>query len=102
MDDTVSWLAFSDASESLYMRDDFRMAADHCGFPIPNGIPGIGPGDTVHFTAPVTVAANGSQLIELFFYGFHVDPLGADTIIKVHGKTFQFRFSDGSVVTVRP
>ena len=53
-------------------------------------------------TAPVTVASNGSQLIELYSYGFHVDPLGTDTVINVHGKTFQFRFSDGSLITVIP
>ena len=98
----VHSLAFDVTSEFLYMRDDFRIGADHAGFPIPNGIPGTGPGDTVHFTAPVTVAPDMSQMVELFFYGFHIDPLGADTSIKVPGRTFQFRFSDGSQITVRP
>jgi len=101
-DDTVSWLAFSDTSESLYLREDFFIDGDHAGFPIPNGQRGIGPGDTVHFTAPVTVAPYGMQLVELYFADFHVDPLGADTSIKVSGKTFQFRFSDGSLITVMP
>ena len=98
----VNSLTFSDTSEPLYMRDDFYIDADHCGYPLGNGVRGAGPGDTVHFAAPVTVAPNDSQLIELFFCGFHVDPLGADTSIKVPGKTFQFRFSDGSVITVTP
>jgi hypothetical protein len=101
VEDTVGWLAFSDASESLYMRD-FRIDADRCGYPLPNGILGTGPGDTVHFTAPVTIAPDMSQMIELYLARFHVDPFGADTFTEVPGKTFQFRFSDGSLITVNP
>jgi hypothetical protein len=100
-EDTIHWLAFSDTSESLYMRD-FRIDMDHCGYPLAPGIPGTGPGDTVHFTAPVTVAASGTQLVELFFNDFHFDPLGDDTSVVVTGDTFKFRFSDGSVMTVNP
>jgi hypothetical protein len=98
---SVNSLAFSDTSVPLYMRD-FYIATDHCGYPLTPGIPGTGPGDTVHFTAPVTVAPNASQLVELYFADFHPDSLGVDTAISVPGKTFQFRFSDGSEITVRP
>jgi hypothetical protein len=98
---TAKSLAFTDTSESLYMRD-FRIDADHCGYPLPNGMPGTGPGDTVNFTAPVTIAPDMSQIVELFFGDFHGDSLGADTALTVSGREFVFRFSDGSVITVRP
>ena len=102
VEDTIRWLEFFDTPESAYMRD-FRIDADHCGYPIPDGMPGTGPGDTVHFTAPVTIAPNGSQLSELYFGRFYVDevvPPGA--IANVHNKQFVFRFDDGSVITVNP
>ena len=98
---SVSSLEFFNTPESAYMRD-FRIDADHCGYPTPNGMPGTGPGDTVHFTAPVTVAPNGSQLVELCFADFHVDSLGADIRINVSGKQCRFRFEDGSAITVNP
>ena len=78
VEDTVNWLVFFDTPESAYMRD-FRIAANHgIGYPIPNGQPGTGPGDPVHF-AQVTIAPDMSQMAELFFGDFHVDPLGIDT-----------------------
>jgi hypothetical protein len=101
VEDTVSWLAFSDTSESLYMRD-FRIEANHgVGYPVPNGQPGAGPGDTVRF-APVTIAPDMSQVVELYFAEFHADSLGNDFAANVHGKQFVFRFDDGSVITVNP
>jgi hypothetical protein len=99
---TTSWLEFSDTPDSAYMRD-FRIDADRCGYPIPDGMPGTGLGDTVYFTAQMTVAPDMSQIVELYFAAFfdrEFYPPG--TTINVHGKTFEFRFSDGSVITVRP
>ncbi len=102
IEDTVGWLVFSDTSESLYMRD-FRIDADHCGYPVPNGLPGTGPGDTVHFTAPVTIAPDMSQMVELYFADFYVDEvIPPGTRANVHGKQFVFRFDDGSVIAVNP
>ncbi len=98
---TISWLAFGNASDSSYMRN-FLIQQDHCGFPLPNGMPGIGPGDTVRFTAPVTVAPDLSQFVELTFSDFHDDPMGSGPIVNVHGKEIVFRFSDGSEMTVPP
>ncbi len=95
----VNSLAFSDTSAPLYMRD-FRIGLDRCGYPLLPGMRGTGPGDTVRFTAPVTVQP--SDLVELFFAEFRVDPLGVDTAVDVRGETFRFRFDDGSEITVAP
>jgi len=102
VEDTIDWLEFLDTPDSAYMRD-FRIDANHCGYPIPPGMPGTGPGDTVHFTAPVTVAPDMAQIVELFFGEFfdrEICPPG--TPVNVHGGQFVFRFSDGSEITVNP
>ncbi len=65
-------------------------------------MPGTGPGDTVKFEEPVTIAPDMSQMVDLSFQDFHVDPLGGDPPADVHGDTFEFRFSDGSEITVIP
>jgi outer membrane protein assembly factor BamB len=99
---SVSSLEFLDTPDSAYMRD-FRIDADHCGYPIPDLMPGTGPGDTVRFTVPVTFAPNGTQMIDAAFFHFYdteVYPPGMPA--NVHGKQFVFRFSDGSVITVKP
>ncbi len=95
----VSSINFLSTSAPLYMRD-FRIEADH--ILTGSGLPGTGPGDTLSFTAPVTIAANDAQLVELSFADFHVDSLGTDTSVVVTGNTFEFRFSDGSEITVNP
>jgi len=81
---------------------NFYIGADHCGYPVPSGLPGTGPGDTVHFTTPVGIAPNGTELVELYFGDFHVDSLGVDSRTNVHGKQFVIRFDEGSVITVDP
>ena len=102
VEDTVHLLEFYDTPESAYMRD-FRIDADRCGYPIPDGMPGTGPGDTVHFTAPVTIAPDMSRMVELCFGNFYVDEVvPPGTRANVHGKQFVFRFDDGSVITVNP
>jgi len=102
IEDTINLLEFYDTPESAYMRD-FIVEGDHgIGYPIPAGMPGTGPGDTVHFDEPVLIAPNGTQLVELYFAEFHADSLGNDIAANVHGKQFVFRFDDGSVITVNP
>ncbi len=98
-DDTVRWLSFLPTSESLYLKDDFRIDADHDGFPLTIG---KGPGDTIWFTAPVATPPDG--LNELYFRDFYAtpNPTVQDTAIDVRGHTFMFRFSDGSEITVIP
>jgi hypothetical protein len=97
--DTVSWLSFLPSSESLYLKDMFRIGPDHGGFPL---VVGKGPGDTIMFTAPVVIAPDGLE--ELYFQGFYItpNPTGSDTTMLVIGNTFRFRFSDGSEITVTP
>jgi hypothetical protein len=98
-EDTVTWLSFLPTSESLYLTDDFRIDRDHAGYPRQTG---KGPGDTINFAAPVTIAPDG--LIEVYFQGFYAVPdrTGADTTMSVLGCTFKFRLSDGSEITVSP
>jgi type II secretory pathway pseudopilin PulG len=97
---TVSSLNFLSTSEPLYVREDFRIGSDHAGFPLGPMVLGKGPGDTIAFNVPVTIAPN--DLVEVYFYGFHPDSLGTDASVVVTGKTFEFRFSDGSEITVKP
>ena len=101
VEDTIRWLEFYDTPDSAYMRDFFVEGNHGTGYPIPNGMPGTGPGDTVHF-APVTIAPDMSQISEFLFMQFHVDELGNGTMANVGGKEFLFRFDDGSVITVNP
>lgn len=100
-DVTVSSVSFFQTPDSAYMRD-FRIDTDKAGYPLIDGATGTGPGDTVSF-APVTIAPSGAQLVELAFQSFRkteVWPPGDTT--DVRGKIFQFRFSDGSEITVSP
>jgi hypothetical protein len=101
VDVTVSSLEFLDAPDSAYMRDFLIEGNRGIGFPLGPADAGIGQGDTVHF-APVTIAPDMSQMVELYFGNFYVDPLGNDTIANVGGKEFVFHFSDGSVLAVTP
>ena len=95
VEDTISSLEFFDTPESAYMRDFHIDGNLGIGYPKMTGEAGAGPGDTVNF-APVTVAPNMSQMVELFFAHFYVDSPGVDTTTNVPGKEFRFRFSEGS------
>lgn|GEM_PF-582173 len=99
---TISSLQFLATPDTAFMRS-FRVdSALGTGCPIPDGQPGIGPGDTVRF-APVTIAPYGAQLVELVFHPFYdreVYPPG--NLFEVEGEQFVFRFDDGSVIAVNP
>jgi hypothetical protein len=98
---TIDWLVFKQAPDSAFMRD-FTIRGNHpIGFPLTPADPGIGLGDTVHF-APVTIGPNLTDEVELQFLEFHVDRTEASAYADVSGKTFKFRFSDGSEITVNP
>ena len=99
-DVTISWLHFFQTPDSAYMRDFLIAGTRGTGFPLGPADLGIGDGDTVHF-ASVTIAPNGSQLVELLFQQFFPDSILAppnDTLANVCGKEFQLRFSEGSEI----
>jgi prepilin-type N-terminal cleavage/methylation domain-containing protein len=98
---TINWLAFANTPVNAYMRD-FYIDTDKAGYPIPDGQPGTGPGDTVMFGVPHTIAPYGAQEVEIAFLDFYVNENGNGAKVNVQGKTFQFRFSDGSEITVNP
>ena len=98
---TDSFLVISTGSTQAYMRDFLVDSTHGYGFPIPDSQPAPGRGDTLFF-APVTVAANGSQRVELQFLDFRADPQGFTNHISVIGKEFDFRFADGWEIVVRP
>jgi outer membrane protein assembly factor BamB len=85
----------------VYLRDFLVNGTHGDGYPIPTGQRGTGRRDTIRF-APITVAPNRSQMVELEFLDFHVDSLGADTATRVVGRSFQFGFEDGSSIWVKP
>jgi hypothetical protein len=97
-DDTVSSLSFLPTSAALYVKDEFYINSDHAGFPRATG---KGPSDSISFTS-VAIPPNG--LIDVFFQGFYTsaNPGGGDQSQVVTGRTFKFRFSDGSEIDVTP
>jgi type II secretory pathway pseudopilin PulG len=101
-DVTINSLRFLQTPDSAFMRDFHIGGVYGLGYPIPNGQRGTGPGDTVGF-APVTIAPNGTQEVELAFQDFFKTEMWppGDTF-HVHDSTFEFRFSDGSEITVKP
>lgn len=97
---TVSWLHFYQTPESAYMRDFYIDGNPGIGFPRIATAPGVGNGDTAFFT-PVTIAPDGTQLVELLFQWFFPVAIPAaphDTSANVCGKEFQLRFSEGSQI----
>ena len=99
---TISWLEFLGAPDSAYMRNFYINGYPGIGFPMQPGPPtGVGRGDTVFF-APVTIAPDLSEMAELMFLDFYLDSRGVEPKANVSGKTFRFRFSDGSDIIVEP
>jgi hypothetical protein len=80
---------------------DFVIDGNHgTGFPLGATDPGLGNGDTAFF-APVTIAPDGTQLVELLmmrFYAVAIPVPPHDTLANVCGKEFQLRFSEGSEI----
>jgi len=99
-EDTISWLEFFRTPDSAYMRE-FMIDGNHgTGFPRGPTDPGLGNGDTVSF-APVLIAPNGTQVVELLFQYFFPVAIPApphDTLANVCGGEFQLRFSDRSEI----
>jgi hypothetical protein len=96
-DVTISWLQVEHiiTPDSAYMRQFLVDGNEGIGFPMSSG--GKGVGDTTYF-APVTIAPNMSQEVDLMFGDFHVDTTAASPMANVVGKEFQLLFSDGSEI----
>lgn len=95
----IDWLVFRVAPPSAFMRD-FKIDGNQgTNFPLQPGDAGIGVGDTVRFTS-VTIGPELTDEVEVLFYDFHVDETQNSPLADVRGTTFEFRFSDGSVIEV--
>jgi prepilin-type N-terminal cleavage/methylation domain-containing protein len=101
-EDTVSWLVFFRTPDSAFMREFQVDGVYGYGYPVPAGQPGTGLGDTARLAAPVAIPPDMSHEVLFQFQKFRVDEQGTDTSTNVPGKEFQFRFSDGSEITVKP
>ncbi len=66
-----------------------------------NYSPRVGKGDTATVSPSYGIEPNGTEVVSFSFYEFYNQPTGGDTV-HINGKTFRFRFSDGSEITVTP
>jgi len=87
---------------STFMRNFYIDGTPGEGFPMPLGPPtGVGQGDSVVFRTPVTIPPDG--MVELMFLEFYDTKTGTPpNKVNVSGMTFEFRFSDGSRIVVKP
>ena len=102
--DTVTYVYFAQApAESCYMN---TLAVDGTAMPgyplISNGRPAAGLGDTAYTNSTVVVPPEMSAEVLFGFHSFVVDSLNDTLMSNIRGKTFTFRFSDGSEITVTP
>jgi hypothetical protein len=100
-EDTVNWIQFTQSPDSAFMRELWISGSIYSGYPLPPG-PGISQGDTAHVSPGFLVPPNMSDQIDFQFMDFHTDSLGDSVPSRLGGKTFKFRFSDGSEITVKP
>jgi len=61
----------------------------------------IGQGETALVDPAVTIAPDLAQRVTFGFFGFASTRSGTLNV-NIHGKTFRFRFNDGSEITVKP
>ncbi|MEO0082020.1 MAG: prepilin-type N-terminal cleavage/methylation domain-containing protein [candidate division WOR-3 bacterium] len=98
---TVDSFVVDYVSDSVYFR---TLQIDHtmqAGYPRPNDSL-IGPGlATARIVPGVTIAPNMTQTVTIGLYEFATTRAGTDTA-NIHDKTFRIRFSEGSVITVKP
>jgi len=103
IDLTVNWLwCFDTNPDSAFMRSFVIDGNFGAGYPIPNGLPATGPGDTVWFASPVTISRNMSEMVELLFLDFYTTEYGLGQRANVHDKVFRYLFDDGSEIEVVP
>ena len=101
-DDTVNWIEFKQSPpDSAYMRELWIGGSLYPGYPVPSG-PGISQGDTAFVSPGFPVPPNMSEQVDFAFQKFYTDSLGDSALSHINGKTFKFRFSDGSEITATP
>jgi prepilin-type N-terminal cleavage/methylation domain-containing protein len=103
-DDTVHYIVFAQVTpaESCYMNIlaiDGTMDPAYPRIPMS---PAIGFNDTAYITGGVVVAPNMSDPVLFGFYDFCAVDSSAALKSNPSGRTFLFRFSDGSEITVKP
>jgi hypothetical protein len=104
-DDTIFGITFVESpAESVYMQSlAIDTLSPHPGYPLWPPQKGIYQGKTATVNPGYAVPPNMSKQVEISFLDFRVDSTFADTTRSyIHGKTFRFRFSDGSEITVTP
>ena len=99
--DTIDYIYFAQApAESCYMNILTVRGTQPPGYPrLPN--PAIGMGDTAYMGTHV-IGPGMTDEVVFGFYDFLKDSLNDSLKSNITGKTFLFRFSDGSEITVRP
>jgi prepilin-type N-terminal cleavage/methylation domain-containing protein len=100
-EDTVTGIVFVQSpSDSAYMRELMIGGSLWNGYP--RLLNGVSQGDTAEVNPPFMVPPNMSEQIQFGFQDFHIDSLGDSARSHINDKTFRFRFSDGSEITVTP
>ncbi len=98
---TIDSIVLAHVSDTIYFRTLFIDGAEHVPYyPRPDGSL-IGPGETAPVSPGVVIAPELTQRVIFGFFGFATTRVGTAPV-NVHGKTFRFRFSDGSEITVNP
>jgi hypothetical protein len=103
-DDTVHYIVFAkvDPAESCYMNILVIDGTMDPAYPRIPTFPAIGFNDTAYITGGVVVAPNMSDPVLFGFYDFCAVDSSAALKSNPSGRTFLFRFSDGSEITVKP
>ncbi len=97
-DNTVTGIGFIQSPDAAYMTELWIRGNLYSGYPV---LPGISQGDTADVAPACVVPPNMSEQVEFQFMKFYTD-VGDSVLSNIGGKTFLFRFSDGSEITVTP
>jgi prepilin-type N-terminal cleavage/methylation domain-containing protein len=100
-EDTVTGIVFVQSPDSAHMRE--LWVGGSLWWTALAGESGKSQGDTVYVAPPFPVPPNMSAQVDFAFQKFYKeDPPGDSVLSHIAGKTFRFRFNDGSEIEVRP
>jgi len=94
----VSGIVFVESPDAAYMTELQIRGSLYSGYPVS---PGYAQGDTAPVSPDLVVPPSMSERVEIGFMGFYTDT-GDSVLSNIGGKTFRFRFDDGSEITVKP